>query len=62
MARTMTRIAELAPDPPRDYAEFEVFIRELDAGRVSFSANVSRAAPARRFDCFENFVFSHPNG
>ena len=35
MARTLTRFAELAPDPPRDHADFEVFIRELDAGRVS---------------------------
>ncbi len=34
MARTMTRYAELAPDPVRDHADFEVFVRELDAGRV----------------------------
>ncbi len=28
------RYAEHAPDPPRDHAAFESFIRELDAGCV----------------------------
>jgi hypothetical protein len=30
----MMRYAEHAPDPPRDHAAFESFIRELDAGCV----------------------------
>ncbi len=34
MTRTMTRYARLAPDPVRDHADFEVFIRELDASCV----------------------------
>ena len=34
MARTMTHYAEPAPTEPRDHADFEVFIYELDAGRV----------------------------
>ncbi len=38
----MTHYAEPAPDPPRDHAEFEVFIRDLDAGR---------APPVRTEDC-----------
>ncbi len=34
MAKPVTRFAEPAPAEPRDHAQFETFIRDLDAGRV----------------------------
>jgi len=34
MANTAMRYAEPPPTEPRDHADFEAFIRDLDAGRI----------------------------
>ena len=46
----MMRYAEHTPDPSRDHAAFEAFIRDLDAGVVNALVTVPRDANFRQLD------------